>query len=175
MPFDEKRALGRTLLRMLQATFPFQHRPARVIVLRHFGEDAPEINLSIAQRTKAPGAIDPVGIAAIDPLPAIGPELGVLYMEGTDALMIDVDKRQVVQLLQQKVAGIVQDIGARVVAHGFQKTLEADSVVQVFAGMQLVADVYAGRIEGVQYGQPATRQLGKRFLHQAGWALWPGI
>ncbi len=50
---NERRAFRRALLRMLQAAFPLQHRPAVVAVLCKLGENADEVHLAIAQRPEA--------------------------------------------------------------------------------------------------------------------------
>src|SRR5690606_24125160 len=89
---DEGRAFCRSVLGMLEAAFPFQHRPAVVPVLRELREDAAEIDLAIAQRTEAAGPLGPALIARIDALPAGRVELGILHVEGRDALVIDVDE-----------------------------------------------------------------------------------
>src|SRR5690349_21570130 len=51
---DERGALGRAGLRVLQAALPFEHRPAVVVVLRHLREDRAEIDLAVAERAKPP-------------------------------------------------------------------------------------------------------------------------
>ena len=110
---DERRALARAVLGMLQRAFPFEHRPAVVIVLRELGEDAAEIDLAVAQRAEAAGPVDPALIAAIDALPAGRIELGVLHVERLDALVIDVDEGEIVELLQHEVRRVVVDVAAR--------------------------------------------------------------
>src|ERR1700690_3868874 len=57
MPGDERRALVRALLAVLDAAFPFQHRPAVEPVLRELGEDAGEIYLSVAERAEPAGSV----------------------------------------------------------------------------------------------------------------------
>src|SRR4051812_12599393 len=82
---DEGRTFRRTLFRVLRAAFPFQHGPAVEAVLRKLGEDAAEIDLTIAQRTEAPRTVDPGLEAAIDALARGGVELRVLGVEHPDA------------------------------------------------------------------------------------------
>src|SRR5271166_4000514 len=60
---DELGALARAVLRMLQAAFPFQHRPGRVAVLRQLREDAGEIDLPVAERAEAARPLDPGRVA----------------------------------------------------------------------------------------------------------------
>ena len=45
MPFDKFRTFTRTGFAIFQTAFPFQYRPAIVIVLRKFTEDGGEIDL----------------------------------------------------------------------------------------------------------------------------------
>ncbi len=56
-----------------------------------------------------------------------------------------------------------------------EEHLEGHAVVQVLAGMDLVADVDAGFVEGVEDRAPAPGQLVEGALDQAGRALRPGI
>jgi hypothetical protein len=48
--------------------------------------------------------------------------------------MVDIDKGQVVHLLQQQVARVIENIAARMVIHQRQKTLKGHAVVQIFPG-----------------------------------------
>src|SRR5208283_5791214 len=68
---DELGALARAVLRVLEAAFPFEHRPGRIAVLRHLGEDAREIDLPVAERAEAARPVDPRRIPRIDALPAV--------------------------------------------------------------------------------------------------------
>ena len=86
-----------------------------------------------------------------------------------------VDVVQVVQLLQHEVARVVEQAGALVVADTVEEHLVAHAVVQVFAGVDLVADVHPRGVEGVEDRPPAPRQLVERFFDQAGRARRPGI
>src|SRR6202008_3628240 len=97
---DERSTFTGAFLRMLDAAFPFQDGPALEAVLRKLGEDRAEIDLAVAKRTEAPGAVDPRLEAAIDAGAAIGIELGILHVEHLDAVVIDVDVFQVVEGLQ---------------------------------------------------------------------------
>src|SRR5665213_264833 len=99
---------------MLEAAFPFEHGPGGVAVLRELREDGREIDLSIAERAEAPGSRDPGLVAGIDALPAGRIELGVLHVEGLDALVVDVDEIEIVELLQQEMRGGVVDGAALV-------------------------------------------------------------
>ncbi len=57
-------------------------------------------------------------------------------MERPDPFMIDVDEGQIIQLLQQEVTGIVQDVGARMIADRGEKPFECHPVMQVFTGVE---------------------------------------
>src|SRR6185369_12975278 len=132
VPLDELGAFARAVFGMLQRALPFEHGPARKIVLRHLREDRAEVDLPVAQRAEAPRALDPAAIAAIDTLPPIRTKLGVLHVKGLDALVIDIDEREVVELLQDVVTRIEQYVCAPVVLHGREKTFERHTVVQIF-------------------------------------------
>src|SRR5271170_6684992 len=121
---DEFGALARAVLGMLQAAFPFEHRPRRIAILRHLGENAAEIDLPVPQRTEATRALDPGRIAAIDALPPGRIELGVLDVKRPDALVVDVDEGEIVELLQHEMRGIVQDIAALVALRRVEEPLE---------------------------------------------------
>src|SRR5581483_7265615 len=88
---DELGALARTVLGMLQRALPFEHRPAVVIILRQLREHRTEIDLPVTRRAEAAGPVHPALEAAIDALSAGRVELGVLDVEGLDALVVDVD------------------------------------------------------------------------------------
>ena len=100
---------------------------------------AAEVDLAVAERTEASSAIDPRLIAAVYALPAVGTELGILYVKHLDALVIQVEIFEIVELLQHEVAGIVKNIAARMIADAFEKHFERRAVVQVLAGMNLEA------------------------------------
>src|SRR3546814_10911253 len=64
-----------------------------------------EIDLPVAQRAEAAGAVDPVLKPAIDPRTSGGVEFGVLDVEHADPLVINVDELQIVECLQHIMAG----------------------------------------------------------------------
>ena len=96
-------------------------------------------------------------------------------MEDLDALVVEVDELQVVQLLQHEVRRVVKNARPRVLVHGIQEPLECHPVVHVFAGMDLEAHVDARAVERVQDRLPASPQLRKRLLDESRRALWPWI
>ena len=89
--------------------------------------------------------------------------------------MVVVDVLDIVELLQYKMAWVVQDIYPGVVPRRLQKTLKSIPVVQVFPGVDFITDIHAFFVEMVQDGLPAPGQLLKPHLDQAGGALGPGM
>src|SRR5208337_4425388 len=144
---DELGALARAVLRVLQAAFPFEDGPRRIAVLRHFGKNAAEVDLAVAERAEAPRPLDPRRIARIDALPPGRIELGILDVERLDPLVVDVDEFEIIELLQHEVRRIVVDRAALVALDRVEEALECRAVEQVLAGMELVADVAAGVVE----------------------------
>src|SRR5262245_56900691 len=63
VPLNERRSLFRTVFAVLDGAFPFEHRPAVVVVHRELGEDRAEIDVAIARRAEAASTIRPVGEA----------------------------------------------------------------------------------------------------------------
>src|SRR3546814_16313805 len=101
------------------------------------GENPAEIDLPVAQRAEAAGAIDPVLKPAIDPRTSGGVEFGVLDVEHADPLVINVDELQIVERLQHIMAGIIEDVGARMIVDAREEAFEGHPVVQILAGMNL--------------------------------------
>src|SRR5690606_38064002 len=91
------------------------------------------------------------------------------------SVVVEVDKLDMVQALQEEVAGVVEDIGALVVVGGCQEALKSHPVMKVLSGMQFVTNVRSSLVEGVQNGQPSVGKLLKSGFHQAGGALGPWI
>jgi len=65
------------------------------------------------------------------------------------------------------VAGIEQDAAALVLAHALEEAFEAGAVVQVFAGLDFVAEVDAVVLAGIEDRPPAARQLIECCIDQA--------
>ena len=172
---DELRALARAVLGMLQAALPFQDRPAGVVVAGEPGEDAAEVDVAVAERAEPPGAAQPGLEARVHALPGAGVELGVLDVERLDPLVVDVDEAEVVELLQQEMAGVVVDAAARMIADPLEEHLEGGAVDQVLARVDLVAEVDAVLLEDVEDRLPAPGQLVEGGLDQPGRARRPGI
>ncbi|KAG0921298.1 hypothetical protein G6F31_020385 [Rhizopus arrhizus] len=88
-------------------------------------------------------------------------------MEHADVVLVDVQVLQVVQLLQDEMAGVEQHGATGVGADAFVEHLERDAVMQVFAGVNLEAQVHALLVAGVQHRQPAAGQFIECRLDQA--------
>src|SRR6266545_3306073 len=172
---DELRPFAGAVLRVLDAALPLEHRPAGIVVLGELREDRLEVHLPVAQGTEPAGAIDPRLEPAIHALAAGRIELGILDVKHADALVIEVDVLEIVELLQYEVTGIVQQIAALVPAHALEEHLERHAVVQILAGMDLEAGVDPVFLEHVENRAPAPRQLIERRLDQTGRPLRPGI
>jgi len=96
-------------------------------------------------------------------------------VKGLDAFVVKVDELDIIQLLQQKVTGVIENTGRLVLVHGLQEALKGNTVMQVFAGMNLKAAGHIIFSKGIQYGTPAFGQFLETGFHQARRALRPGI
>src|SRR3546814_4829720 len=110
---------------MLERAFPLEHRPTRIIIGRHLREDRTEIDLPVAERTEASGPIDPALIPAIDAGPAVGPEFGILDVKAAYPLVIDVEEREIIELLEHEVARREQQPCPRVPVHNLPKMVKS--------------------------------------------------
>src|SRR3569833_2492445 len=128
---DKRRALRGALLRRLDGALPLEHGPAVESILAQLREDRREIDLPIAQRAKAASAVHPALEAAIDALPAGRIELRVLDVEHPDSVVVNVDVVEIVELLQDEVARVVEQVRARVVLHPLEEHFVGDAVVEV--------------------------------------------
>src|SRR5689334_9064936 len=97
---DELGAFAGAVLPVLDRAFPLEHRPAGVSIDGKAGENGAEVDIAVAERPEAPGAVGPVREARIDALLWRWPEFGVLHMEGLDPLVVDVDEANVIERLQ---------------------------------------------------------------------------
>src|SRR5262245_17481288 len=110
---DERCAFLGALLSVLEAALPLQRRPAFVAELRQQREHGCEVDLPVAERTETTRAVLPVLVAAVHTRAPVRPELGVLHVEADDALVIELDVLQVVELLQHEVARVVEQARTR--------------------------------------------------------------
>src|ERR1019366_4204761 len=153
-------------LGMLDAAFPLQHCPAGIIVLRQLAEDGFEIYLPISQGAEATGTIDPILITAVHTRPPVWPELRIFDVECANTLVIKIEEFKIVHLLQNHVAWVVKDICTSMVFDNRKKPIKCGAVMQVFAGMQLIADVDARFVEHIKYRQPSPAQFSERLIDQ---------
>ena|ERR1700682_241143 len=139
MTGDEGGTLSRSLLGTLYTAFPLHHGPAAEAVLRQLRKDTGEIYLPVTQRAEAPSPFDPGLVTAVDTLPARGMKLRIFYMEHLDAIVIEIEELQTVELLQHEMAGIEQHVASGMLLDPLQEHLKGDAIVQVFSGMDLEA------------------------------------
>src|SRR5215467_13232419 len=151
---DERRTFTRAVFRVLDAALPFKHGPTGVVVGRHLRKDRGEIDLPVTERAEPARTLEPRLETAVHALLAGRIELGILHVEDLDAVVVVVDVVQVVQLLQDEVARVVEQAGALVVADAIEKHLVGFAVVQVLARVDLVADVHTGTVECVEDRAP---------------------
>src|SRR5690606_6720853 len=102
-------------------------------------------------------------------------ELRILDVKHADAFVIAVDEAEIIQLLQQQVARVVENLRARMLIDRIEEALEGGAIVQVLAGVDLEAQVDPGFIERIEDRPPAPRQFGEALLDQTARSLWPGI
>src|SRR5260370_11795428 len=136
VPRNKRRAFPRSLLAALQAALPLENRPSVEPVLRQLGKNAAKIYLAVAQRAEAPRALHPRLVSAINALAARWAELRVLHVKHFDSRVINVEKCEVIELLQNKVAGIEQNVAPFVSAHAVQKHIKSNAIVKIFPWMQ---------------------------------------
>src|SRR5438445_5928583 len=162
VPGDERSAFGRALFGALDAAFPFKHGPAVKIVLRELRENAGEVDLAVARRAKAPGAIDPGLVAAVYALASCGMKLRVFDVKHLDALVIKIEVLEIIELLQNEMTGIKKDVAARMIADALEKHFKCRAVMQHFLRVNLETEVDSSLIERVQDGLPASGQFIER-------------
>ena len=139
-------------LSLMQHSHSSTAQPSKPVP-RQFRENRTEIHLPVPERAEPSGTLRPWLKARIHPLAAGRIELRILDMKHPDALVVDVDVVQVVELLQHEVARIVENIAALVAVHTLQEHLERDPVVQVLTRMDLVTDVDPGFVEASRIGR----------------------
>src|SRR3546814_1386245 len=96
-------------------------------------------------------------------------------VEHADPLVINVDELQIVERLQHIMAGIIEDVGARMIVDAREEAFEGHPVVQILAGMNLIGEVDPLFVESVEDRPPAFRELAERLLDQSRRALRPRI
>ena len=96
-------------------------------------------------------------------------------MECLDELVIYVDVREIIELLEHEVAWIVEQAGAGMITCSLPEAFERHTVVQVLSGMYLIADIDPDLVECVENRFPAIGELPEAGLDKPGGSLWPGI
>ncbi len=80
-------------------------------------------------------------------------------MERFNTLMVDIDIFEIIDLLQMEVAGVKQDVATRMVIYLVKKTFECSTIMKIFTWMDLVANINAIFLKGVEdrgaNGEPA--------------------
>src|SRR6185437_11801355 len=168
---DELGPFARRLFRMLQRIFPFVDRPAGEVIGRQLGKDGLKVDLTVAERAVAPGALDPTLVAAIHTLLRRRIELGVLDVEHLDSVVIEVDEAEIVHALLDVVAGVVIDVAALVAADRIQEHIERLAVEDVFERMDLKAKIDAILVMDVEDRLPAARLFGEAILDETSRSL----
>src|SRR5690606_33309019 len=148
---------------------------AIIVVLRELGEDRLKIDLTIAQRTEPTRTIYPILIASVYATLSCGIQFRVLNVEHLDKLMIEVDVLEIIEMLQHKVARVVENVRARMFACSFPEALERHAIVKIFARVNFIANINACLVESIEDGKPTLCQFLECLVDQASRALRPGI
>src|SRR5690348_737335 len=172
---NERSTFGRSLFAALEAALPFEYSPTLVVILGQLGKNRGEVHLAVTQRTKTARAIDPGLITSVNALPAGRAKLRVLHVKHFDALMIEIDVLEVIELLQNEMAGIKKQIASGMIVDPLQKHLKRRAIVDVFAGMNLKAKVDTGLVKRVENGSPSDGQFVESRFDQSRRPLRPGI
>src|SRR5207344_3244562 len=106
------------------------------------------------ERTKTAGALQPRLIATVDALLASGTKFRVLHMKHLEARVVEIDELQVVELLQNKMAGIVEHVAAGMLANTIEKHFEGSAIMEIFSRMNFVAEIDAGFVKCIENGEP---------------------
>src|SRR5699024_1100751 len=172
---DEFGSPAGSIFGMLLAAFPFEHCPIFNVEFGELAEYFLKVNLPISDRTKSARPVNPGLIASVHAAASGGIKLGIFNVKHINFVVINIDKLQIIHALQHKMAGIVQNFYPRMVAGGFQKAFIGNAIVQVFAGMNFVANVYAALFKGIQNRLPFLGKLIESGFYKAGRPLWPRI
>src|SRR5919108_3193444 len=157
VPRNKRRTFPRSLIAALHATLPFEHRPSVEIVLRQLRKNPAKIHLPVAQRAKTPRASNPRLVSPVNALAPRRMKLRVLHVKHFHAGMIDVEKRQVIELLQNKMAGIEQNVASFVPTHAVEEHVERHTIVKVLARMQFVTQIDSRRVKRIENRLPPFR------------------
>src|SRR5690606_35447773 len=103
--------------------FPLHHRPSLVIVFCQFGKYRFKVYLAIARTSIPTRSFQPTLVTAKCTLFARGIKLSIFYMKSSYALVVKIDIPDIVEALQHKMRGVVQNAGTGMVVHFFQEHL----------------------------------------------------
>src|SRR5687767_11755490 len=120
--------------------------------------------MSIAKRSEPARTLHPALVSSIYAALSSCIELSIFHMEHFYKRMIEVDVLQVIQLLEYKMAWIIQDVAARVLFSCFPKALKRNSIVQVLTRVYLITKIDSSFIEGIQNRKPSLCKFFKAIL-----------
>src|ERR1700674_3098512 len=161
MPLDERSPFRGSLLAALDATLPLQHCPPIKAILRQLGKYRAEIHLAISRRAKPPGSIYPGLIAAVNALAACRTKLRILHVKHLDAAVIHIEEFKIIELLQHEMTRVKKRVAPRMIAGALQEHFKRDAIMQVFARMDLEAQIHSRFVKRIQDRTPARCQLFK--------------
>ena len=73
------------------------------------------------------------------------------------------------------MARIIENVAARMIINQRKKTLKRHAIVQIFAGMDLKANIHPMMIKAIENRSPAPRQLQKCLFKTLTIMRWPWI
>ena len=134
-----------------------------------------EVDLPVTERTETTRAVFPCLKATVDPLPPGRPELGILDVEGLDPFMVDIDVAQIIELLQHEMAGVVQRFARACWPTRSRNISKLAPSQRSSPGVDLVADVNAALVKGIQNRAPTRGQFIECSFDQPRRPLRPGV
>ena len=96
-------------------------------------------------------------------------------MEHADAVGVDVEMVDIVELLQDVMRRIVKHAGPRMAADAVEEHLITVAVMQILAGVDFIADIDAAGLGMIKDRLPAPGEFVERLFDQPGGALRPGV
>ena len=172
---DERGPLACALLGALHTALPFEDRPPTVVVLGKEREDAFKVYLAVAEGPEPPGATVPVLISAVDTDATVGVELRIFDVERPNALVVELDEMRIVELLQQEVARVVGDADRRMLIDLVEEHLEGGPVIEIGAGMELVAEGDTPVAGVIENGPPTRGELREGLVNDSLRPLGPRV
>src|SRR5258708_212938 len=90
-------------------------------------------------------------------------------------IVIIVDVLKVIELLQNEVAGIIQNVTAFMLFGCFPESFKCYAIVQILARMNFIAKIHAILVKCIKDRHRSLRKLLETILNETCRALWPGI